>query len=63
MIEESNRDETKNQARTPPEPDVLMKHVEYDESKNKQEVFHEGLKLTRPFVTCQAFFIHGVVTQ
>jgi hypothetical protein len=35
-----------------------MKHIEYDDSKNKQEVFHEGQKLTRPFGTCQAFFIH-----
>ena len=49
MIEESDRDETKNQAGAAPEPDVLMKHVEYDDSKNKQEVFHEGQKLTRPF--------------
>ena len=54
MIEESNRNETKNQAGAAPEPNVLMKHVEYDDSKNKQEVFHGGQKVTRPFVTCQA---------
>ena len=54
MIEESNRNETKNQARTSPEPDVLMKHVEYYDSKNKQEFSHGGENLARPFVTCQA---------
>jgi len=32
-----------------------MKNVEYDDSKNKQEFFHGGQNLTRPFVTCQAF--------
>src|ERR1044072_8006324 len=40
LIEESDRNETKNQARTPPEPDVLMKHVQYDDDKHKQDVFH-----------------------
>src|SRR6185295_19639814 len=30
------------------------KHVENDDSKNKQEVFHGGQKVTRPFVKCQA---------
>src|SRR5689334_9828261 len=48
LIEESNWNETKNQAGAAPEPDVLMKHVKYDDSKNKQEVFHGGQKLTRP---------------
>src|ERR1044072_8916806 len=40
LIKESDRNETKNQARTPPEPDVLMKHVQYDDGKHKQDVFH-----------------------
>ena len=48
MIKESDWDETKHQAGAAPEPDVLMKHVKYDDSKNKQEVFHGGQKLTRP---------------
>ena len=49
LIEESDRNETKNQAGAAPEPDVLMKHVQYDDSKNKQEVFHGRQNLTRPF--------------
>ena len=48
MIEESDWNETKNQVGAAPEPDVLMKHVKHDDSKNKQEVFHGGQKLTRP---------------
>ena len=53
MIEESDRDETKNQAGASPEPDVLMKHVKNDHSKNKQEFSHGGQKLTSLSNKCQ----------
>ena len=49
MIEESDGDETKNQVGAAPEPDVLMKHIEYDYSNNKQESFHGGEKVSRRF--------------
>ena len=57
MIEEPDRDETKNQAGTSPEPDVLMKHVQYDDSKNKQEFLHGGQNLASLSNQCQAFII------
>ncbi len=53
MIEESDGDETKNQIGASPEPDVLMKHVEYDDSQNKQDVLHGGEKVSSPFGECQ----------
>ena len=53
LIEESDRDETKNQAGASPEPDVLMKHVKNDHSKNKQEFSHGGQKLTILSNKCQ----------
>ena len=55
MIEESDRDETKNEAGAAPEPDVLMKHVQYDDSKNKQEFLHGGQNLASLSNQCQAF--------
>ena len=53
MIEESDRDEAKNQVGAPPEPDVLMKYVECDDSNNEQDFFHGGQKVARPFRECQ----------
>lgn len=53
MIEESDRNETKNEAGAAPEPYVLMKHVENDHSKNKQEFSHGGQKLTSLSNKCQ----------
>lgn len=53
MIEESDRDETKNQVGASPEPDVLMKHVEYDHGHDKQDVFHGGEKVSSGFGECQ----------
>jgi hypothetical protein len=53
LIEESDWDETKNQARASPEPDVLMKHVEYDDSNHKQDLFHGGEKVSSRFGECQ----------
>jgi hypothetical protein len=53
LIEESDGDETKNQVGASPEPDVLMKHVEYDDSNHKQDVFHGGEKVSSPFGECQ----------
>src|ERR1043165_7480687 len=47
LIEEPNRNETKNQVRTPPEPDVLMKHVEYGDRKHKQDVFHRRREINK----------------
>ena len=47
MIEESYRNETKNQVGATPEPDVLMEHIEYDDSKNKQELFHGGPEINK----------------
>ena len=58
MIEESDRNETKNQARASPEPDVLMKHVENDHSKNKQEISHGGENLTSLSNQCQGIQTH-----
>ena len=55
MIEEPDRDETKNQAGASPEPDVLMKHIEYYDSKNKQEFLHGGQNLASLSNQCQAF--------
>jgi len=46
LIEESDGDETKNQVGASPEPDVLMKHIEYDDSHNEQDFFHGGEKLS-----------------
>ena len=46
MIEESDGDETKNQVGASPEPDVLMKHIEYDDSNNKQDFFHGREKVS-----------------
>ena len=46
MIEESDGDETKNQVGAPPEPDVLMKHIEYGYRNNKQDFFHGGEKVS-----------------
>ena len=54
VIEEADGNKTENQTGASPEPDVLMKHIQYDDSKNKQEVFHGGQNLTSPFGTCQA---------
>ena len=53
MIEESDGDETKNQVGASPEPDVLMEHVEYDDSNNEQDVLHGGEKVSSPFGECQ----------
>ena len=53
MIEESDGDETKNQVGATPEPDVLMKHVEYDDCKNEQDVLHGGEKVSSGFGECQ----------
>ena len=53
MIEESDGDETKNQVGASPEPDFLMKHVEYDDSNNEQDVLHGGEKVSSPFGECQ----------
>ena len=47
MIEESDGDETKDQVGASPEPDVLMKHVEYNDGNNEQDFFHGGEKLSR----------------
>ena len=49
MIEESDWDETKNQVGASPEPDVLMKHIEYDYRNNKQEFIHGGEKVSSRF--------------
>src|SRR6185436_16694983 len=49
LIEESDGDEIKNQVGASPEPNVLMKHVEYKHSQNKQDVFHGGEKVSSPF--------------
>jgi|GEM_PF-3330389 len=38
-----------------------MKHVEYYDSKNKQEFLHGGQNLASLFVTCQAFIKDGMV--
>ena len=54
MIEESDGDETKNQVGASPEPDVLMKHIEYGYRNNKQDFFHGGEKVSSPFRKCQA---------
>ena len=53
LIEESDGDETKNQIGASPEPNVLMKHVEYDDSNNEQDVLHGGEKVSSPFGECQ----------
>jgi hypothetical protein len=53
LIEESDGDETKHQVGASPEPDVLMKHVEYKDSQNKQDVSHGGEKVSSPFGECQ----------
>jgi len=58
LIEESDWDETKNQARAAPEPDVLMKHVEYDDGKHKQDLFHGGEKVSSRFGECQERYSH-----
>jgi hypothetical protein len=55
LIEESDWNKTENQVGTPPEPDVLMKYVEGDDSNNQEEFFHGGQKVARPFSGCQAF--------
>ena len=56
MIEEANRDETKNQVGASPEPDVLMKYVQYDDGNNEQGLFHCGAQnLASAFDECQAF--------
>lgn len=49
MIEESDGDETKNQVGASPEPNVLMKHIEYDDRNNKQDFFHGGEKVSSHF--------------
>ena len=49
MIKESDWNETENQVGTPPEPDVLMKYVECDDSNNQEDFFHGGQKVARPF--------------
>ena len=54
MIEKSDGDETKNQARAAPEPYVLMEHVEYEDGNNKQDLFHGGEKVSSRFGECQA---------
>ena len=46
LIEESDGDETKNQVGASPEPNVLMKHIEYDDRNNKQDFFHGGEKVS-----------------
>ena len=56
MIEESNRNETKHQAGTSPEPDVLMENVEYDDSKNKQELFHGGPEINKAVRDVSSFW-------
>ena len=53
MIEESDGNETKNQVGAAPEPDVLMKHVEYDDRNNEQDVLHGGEKVSSGFGECQ----------
>jgi hypothetical protein len=58
LIEESDWDETKNQARAAPEPDVLMKHVESDDGKHKQDLFHGGEKVSSRFAECQERYSH-----
>ena len=53
LIEESDGDETKNQVGAPPEPDVLMKHVEYNDRNNEQDVSHGGEKVSSHSNECQ----------
>src|ERR1051325_566003 len=53
LIKESDRDETKNQVGAAPEPDVLMKHVEYNDRNNEQDVLHGGEKVSSGFSECQ----------
>ena len=53
MIKESDGDETKNQVGATPEPDVLMKHVEYNDRNNEQDVLHGGEKVSSRFGECQ----------
>ena len=47
MIEESDWNETKNQVGASPEPDVLMKHIEYDDTKHKQVFFHRRPEINK----------------
>ena len=51
LVEESDGDETKNQIGASPEPDVLMKYVEYDDGNNEQE--EEAEEITRSGTTVQ----------
>jgi hypothetical protein len=55
VVEEPDRNETKNQMRTPPEPEVLMKYVEGSDRNDKQNAFHAewSLTLTKRFGRCQ----------
>jgi hypothetical protein len=53
LIKESDGDETKNQVGAAPEPDVLMKHVEYSDGKNEQDVLHGGEKVSSRSKKCQ----------
>ena len=46
LIEEADWDGAKNQVWTSPEPYVLMKYVECDDSNDQQDFFHSGLPET-----------------
>ena len=61
VVEEADRNETENQIRTPPEPDVLMKYVEASDRNNKQDAFHVewSLTLTKRFGPCQEIMFCG----
>jgi len=65
VIEKSDGNETKNQMRTPPEPDVLMKYVECSDRNNKQDAFHAEwtLTLTKRFRPCQGINRKGSVLE
>ena len=53
LIEESDGNETKNQVGATPEPDVLMKHVEYNDRNDEQDLLHGGEKVSSGFGECQ----------
>ena len=59
VIEEADRNETKNQIRTPPEPDVLMKYVEGSDRNNKQDALHVewSLTVTKRLDRVKAFYL------
>ena len=51
VIEETNGDETENEIRGAPEPNVLMQNVECNDSSDEQDSFHSAVALTLTQIT------------